>query len=129
MEYEQEQKAQLLQDSNTSGDHYNNENGGYYDYLGDMDMSSSIASFGEPDLNEIAQQTAFSVFNLALNNSVQDDDDVEYDFFGGYEDVFMPVLLNPSTGPKWMKSWQVALNTINDALDEITHDDDGQEAR
>ncbi|KAG0285980.1 hypothetical protein BGZ96_009861 [Linnemannia gamsii] len=92
--------VQLLQDSSISGAYNNNnENGDYDDYLDDMGMSSSIMSFEEPNLNEIAQQNAILVFNLTQDNNTQVDDNIEYDFFEGYEDVFMPDTVESFDGP------------------------------
>ncbi|KAG0282715.1 hypothetical protein BGZ96_000188 [Linnemannia gamsii] len=120
MEHEQELPAHPLQDSNISGDYYNNVNDDYEDYLGDMDMSSSILSFGEPDLNGIAQHIISSVFNNAWDTNIQDN---------GYEDVFMPDNVESFEEPDVDDvAWQVALIAINDALDGVIHDEDGQEA-
>lgn len=124
MTHEQEYPAQHLHDNNIYDD-YENEEDDDADYYDNTEMSFSIVSFGEPDVNEIAQQIVSSVFNIAWDNNIQDNGYAEYDFLDSYEDVFMPDIVESFEEPDVDDvAWQVALIAINDYLDEITHDED-----
>jgi hypothetical protein len=132
MAHAQEHPTQFLHDNNIYD--YANEDDDYVDlpnYFDDIDMSSPIVSFGDPNLNEIAQQISLVVFNLTLDNNIQDDNGVEFedDFVDNDEDLFMPNIVESFEEPDNNDvAWQVALIVINDVLDEIIHDHDGQEA-
>ncbi|KAG0293069.1 hypothetical protein BGZ97_005422 [Linnemannia gamsii] len=132
MAHAQEHPTQFLHDNNIYD--YANEDDDYDDlpnYFDDIDMSSPIVSFGDPNLDEIAQQISLVVFNLTLDNNIQDDNGVEFedDFVDNDEDLFMPNIVESFEEPDNNDvAWQVALIVINDVLDEIIHDHDGQEA-
>lgn len=105
---------------------YNHDNDGYGDN-DDADMSSSIMSFGEPDLDEIAFQNALMVLHLTLDIDIQDDGHDDYDFVHDYEDVYMPDIVESFDEPHQDDvAWQVDLLAMNGAPNEIIHDNGGQ---
>ncbi|KAG0282716.1 hypothetical protein BGZ96_000189 [Linnemannia gamsii] len=53
-------------------------------------MSSPIVSFGEPNPEDIALQTALLATHLAIDNSNQDGGDDYYDIIDDHEELFMP---------------------------------------
>ncbi|KAF9338082.1 hypothetical protein BGZ91_009058 [Linnemannia elongata] len=82
MAYEQEQPA-LPFDNNEDDD---------LDEHDDMNMPSSIMSFGEPDLDETALQIALLAIILVMEND--DDDDYEY---VDYMDLYIPIRSRTTT--------------------------------
>ncbi|OAQ26501.1 hypothetical protein K457DRAFT_1822094 [Linnemannia elongata AG-77] len=92
----------------------NNEDDDFDEY-DDMDMSSSIISFGEPDLDEIALQIALLAITLVINNGDEDDD---YEYVD-YVDLYMPDIVEEYDEPDLNEvAWHVALLSINGDHDQ-----------
>lgn len=107
MSHQQEDQAPPF-NSNAYGA-YDNENDGHDDH-DDMYMSSSIVSFGEPNLDEISLQMALLAIHLAMDNGVQDEDDDDYDFVDDHEELFMPDIFESFDEPVLEEvAWQVIL--------------------
>lgn len=89
MSHQQDTQVQLF--SNNAFDAYNNEDGedDDHDDYSDVSMSSSIVSFGEPNLDDIALQIALLATHLTMDNGNQDDGDHDYDFVDNHEELFM----------------------------------------
>ncbi|KAF9125039.1 hypothetical protein BGX30_000638 [Mortierella sp. GBA39] len=91
----------------------NNEDDDIYE-CDDAAMSSSIISFGEPDLDEIALQITHLAINLVIDNS--DEDDYEY---VNYVDLYMPDTVDEYDEPDLDEvAWQVALLAMNGDHDQ-----------
>ncbi|KAG9066855.1 hypothetical protein KI688_012767 [Linnemannia hyalina] len=84
--------------SNVYGVYSQNNNDGYGDN-DDADMSSSIMSFDQPNLNEIALQTALMASDPALDIDMQDDAHDDYDFVHDYENLYMPDIVESFDEP------------------------------
>ncbi|KAK5828920.1 hypothetical protein F5H01DRAFT_315835 [Linnemannia elongata] len=105
---------------------YNHDNDDGYGDNDDEDMSSSIMSFDEPDLDDIALQIALMAFHFVLDLDIQDDGHEDYDFVHDYEDVYMPDIVESFDEPDQDDVVsQVDLLTMNDAPNEIIRDDSG----
>ncbi|KAF9144312.1 hypothetical protein BG015_000143 [Linnemannia schmuckeri] len=103
---------------NDDDDYGNYDNG--YDNYDDTDMSSSIMSFGEPDLDEIALQITLVVFHPAMDNDT-------YDFINDFDDLYMSDVVEAFDEPGLDDvAWQVALAVGNDAPNKIIREDDSQ---
>ncbi|KAG0278487.1 hypothetical protein BGZ96_002363 [Linnemannia gamsii] len=99
MSHQKEDQAPVF-NSNVYGA-YNNDDD-------DMNMSSSIVSFGDPNLDEIALQMVFLAIHLVMDNGVQDDSDDDYDFVDDHEELFMPDVFESFDEPDLDEiAWQV----------------------
>lgn len=79
-----------------------------------MDLSSSIMSFGEPDLDELALQIALLAFNFVLDDG--DGDDYEY---VDYVDLYMPDTVVEYDEPGLDEvAWNVVLLAMNSDHDQ-----------
>ncbi|KAF9338083.1 hypothetical protein BGZ91_009059 [Linnemannia elongata] len=87
---------------------YNHDNDDGLGDNDDADMSSSIMSFDEPDLEDIALQIALMVFHFVIDlviqgdghdDHIQDDGHDDYDFVHDNEDVYMPDIVESFDEP------------------------------
>ncbi|KAF9286780.1 hypothetical protein BGZ88_008885 [Linnemannia elongata] len=125
MAHEQEYQSPSIND-NVHGAYSHDNDDGYGDY-DDTYMSSSIMSFGEPDLDEIALQTGFMVSHFELDIDIQDDGHDDYDFVHDYEDVYMLDIVESFDEPDQDDvAWQVGHLVMNGAPSEIIRDNSGQ---
>ncbi|KAK3831372.1 MAG: hypothetical protein JOS17DRAFT_790794 [Linnemannia elongata] len=108
--------------NNVYGAYSHDNDHGYGDNV-DADMPSSIVSFGEPDLGEIAFQTVVMIFYHALDIDIQNDGHDDYDFVHDYEDVYMPDIVESFDEPDQDDvAWQVDHLAMNGAPNEIISD-------
>ncbi|KAF9334556.1 hypothetical protein BGZ91_010816 [Linnemannia elongata] len=123
----QEQEYQSPSFNNNVHGAYSHDNDDGYGDNDDTDMSSSIMSFGEPDLDEIALQIASVVSHLELDIDIQDDGHDDYDFVHYYEDVYMSDIVESFDEPDQNDvAGQVGLLTMNGTPSEIIRDNSGQ---
>ncbi|KAG0044776.1 hypothetical protein BGZ89_005927 [Linnemannia elongata] len=102
---------------------YSHDNGDGYGDNDEADMSSSIISFGKPDVDEIALQTALMASSPALDIDIQDDAHDDYDFVDDNENVYMPDIVESFDEPDQDDvAWQVGLLAMNGASNEIILD-------
>lgn len=108
--------------SNIHGDYnYNNDDG--YGDNDNADMSSSIISFGKPDVDEIALETALMASGPPLDIDIQDGAYDDYDFVNDYEDVYMPDIVESFDEPDQNDvAWQIDLLAMDSAPNEAILD-------